>query len=101
MRMSRAHGSRRLSAVLLLALAATLAPPSSTSGRLLAQAASGRTSASSWLDAYREPASRRIGEALASPVAWERLALMTDTFGNRLSGSQSLEDTIRWSEAEM
>jgi carboxypeptidase Q len=55
----------------------------------------------SWLDAYREPAARLIGAALAGPFAWERLALMTDTFGHRLSGSQALEDTIRWAAEEM
>ena len=58
-------------------------------------------SGSSWLDAYREPAARLIGESMASPFAWERLALMVDTFGNRLSGSKALEDTIAWAVAEM
>jgi carboxypeptidase Q len=56
---------------------------------------------SSWLDVYREPASRLIGESMASPFAWERLALMGDTFGHRLSGSKALEDTIAWAVAEM
>jgi len=55
----------------------------------------------SWLDPYREPASRLIGEALSTPFAWERLALVGDTFGNRLSGSQALEDAIQWAAAEM
>src|SRR4051812_18646475 len=55
----------------------------------------------SWLDPYREPAARLVGEALSGRFAWERLALMTDTFGNRLSGSQSLEDTIQWAAEEM
>ena len=55
----------------------------------------------SWLDAYREPAARLIGESMASPFAWERLALMGDTFGSRLSGSQALQDTLAWAAAEM
>ena len=54
-----------------------------------------------WLEPYREPAARLIGEAMASPFAWERLAYLGDTFGNRLSGSQSLEDAIQWAVAEM
>jgi carboxypeptidase Q len=56
---------------------------------------------SNWLDPYRDPASRLVGEALSSSFAWERLALLGDTFGNRLSGSQALEDAIQWAVAEM
>jgi len=56
---------------------------------------------SSWLDAYREPAARLIGEALATDVAWQRLALLGDTFGARLAGSKNLEDAIQWAVAEM
>ena len=54
-----------------------------------------------WLDPYREPASRLIGEAMSSPFAWNRLAVIGDTFGNRLSGSRALEDAIEWAVAEM
>lgn len=57
--------------------------------------------AGAWLDAYREPASRLIGEALSSRFAWERLAELGDTFGHRLSGSQALEDAIQWAVAQM
>ena len=56
---------------------------------------------SRWLDAYREPAARLIGEALGGRFAWDRLAYLGDTFGNRLSGSQALEDTIKWAVEEM
>jgi carboxypeptidase Q len=42
-----------------------------------------------------------IGEAMSSHFAWERLALLGDTFGHRLSGSRSLEDAIQWIVAEM
>jgi len=55
----------------------------------------------SWLDGYREPAARLVAESLSSRFAWERLALLGDTFGHRLSGSQALEDAIRWAVAEM
>jgi len=54
-----------------------------------------------WLDGYREPAARLIGEAMSSRAAWERLALIGDTYGNRLSGSQALEDAIQWAVQEM
>jgi carboxypeptidase Q len=54
-----------------------------------------------WLDAYREPASRLIAEATSTNAAWERLALLGDTFGHRLSGSPALEHAIRWAVAEM
>ena len=44
---------------------------------------------------------RMIAAATADHFAWQRLALLTDTFGNRLSGSQALEDAIAWAAAEM
>jgi carboxypeptidase Q len=58
-------------------------------------------SAPGWLDAYREPANRLIGEATGDTFAWRRLALLTDTHGHRLSGSPQLERAIEWAVAEM
>jgi carboxypeptidase Q len=55
----------------------------------------------SWLDQYREPASRLIGAALADTSAWNRLAVLTDTIGNRLSGSPQLGRAIEWAADEM
>src|SRR5262245_62799795 len=60
-----------------------------------------RPDGTAWLDSYREPAARLIGEAMSGRFAWERLALLGDTFGHRLSGSRSLEDAIQWTVAEM
>jgi carboxypeptidase Q len=54
-----------------------------------------------WLEAYREPASRLIGAALADTAAWTRLAELTDTYGHRLAGSKSLEDAVAWAVGEM
>jgi carboxypeptidase Q len=54
-----------------------------------------------WLAPYRDPAARIIGEALSSDFAWRRLADLTDRFGHRLSGSDSLEGAIRWAADEM
>jgi carboxypeptidase Q len=54
-----------------------------------------------WLDTYRDAASRLIGESMATTFAWDRLALLGDTFGHRLSGSDSLEKAIAWAAVAM
>jgi carboxypeptidase Q len=54
-----------------------------------------------WLRPLREPAARLLGAALSDTFAWRRLAELTDTFGHRLSGSQSLENAIEWAVREM
>ena len=46
--------------------------------------------------AYQAAASRILEEALPSRAAWERVAVWTDTFGPRLSGSDALEHAIDW-----
>jgi carboxypeptidase Q len=53
------------------------------------------------IEAYRERASRIIGAALTSDMAYRRLAWLTDRIGNRLSGSESLERAITWAVSEM
>ncbi len=50
---------------------------------------------------YKETADRIIKAAQSDSAAWNRLALMTDTFGNRISGSVALERTIDWVLAQM
>ena len=59
------------------------------------------TAKPAWLDAYRDPAARLIGEAVSSTFAWDRLAVLTDTIGNRLSGTPALDRAIQWAVAEM
>jgi carboxypeptidase Q len=54
-----------------------------------------------WLDAYREPAARLIGEAVSGTFAWDRLAVLTDSIGHRLSGTPALDRAIEWAVAEM
>src|SRR5256712_14129288 len=54
-----------------------------------------------WIEKYRQSASRIIEAATRNDDAWRRLALMTDTFGHRLSGSPELEGPLRWASTEM
>src|SRR3954471_12890829 len=58
-------------------------------------------SAQSIADRYRGDANRIIDAALKDSTAWNRLAEMTEKFGNRLSGTPALEQTIDWAIAKM
>lgn len=82
--------SRLVALLTLLLVQLAPAPPAAQSSR-----------PGAWIDAYREPAGRLIGESLVSDFAWQRLAMLGDTFGHRLSGSKALEDAIQWAAAEM
>jgi carboxypeptidase Q len=52
-------------------------------------------------DRYRDAAARITSRALRDSAAWNRLAVMTETFGHRFSGSESLERAIDWTLEEM
>src|SRR5688572_7504552 len=54
-----------------------------------------------WLDPYRDSAARLIKAATADDFAWRRLAELTDTYGNRLSGSENLSRAIVWAAETM
>jgi carboxypeptidase Q len=54
-----------------------------------------------WIDEYRAPAVQLIAEATGNTFAWHRLAVLTDTFGPRFSGTPQLEQAIAWALAEM
>jgi carboxypeptidase Q len=56
---------------------------------------------SAWLESYRDTASALVGESVGTTHAWDRLAELTDTFGNRLAGSKALERAIDWAVTEM
>jgi len=60
-----------------------------------------KRSAPEWLAGYRDAAGRLIGEAVASDAAWQRLAYLGDTYGNRISGSPNLDAAIKWAVDEM
>ncbi len=49
----------------------------------------------------QDAARRLIQAALVDPVGWERLSDLVDTFGPRLSGSESLESALDWILQEM
>lgn len=54
-----------------------------------------------WLATYRPIATKIIAQSRSTDFAWQRLAELTDTFGHRLSGSDSLEKAIDWAVAAM
>ena len=53
------------------------------------------------LTKYSENIDRILKEATSNNNAWERLAEMCDTYGHRLSGSENLENAIRWAVKHM
>src|SRR6476469_7172726 len=53
------------------------------------------------LRAQAAPADRLIDAALKDSAAWNRIAEMVDTYGNRPAGSASLERAIDWIVAQM
>src|SRR5678816_3329113 len=54
-----------------------------------------------WINAYRDTATRLIKAATGDDFAWQRLAELTDTYGNRLSGSENLSRAIAWAAETM
>ncbi len=53
------------------------------------------------LAAYRGPARRILGEALLSSEPYATLSELCDDYGNRLSGTQTLENAIDWAIAKL
>jgi carboxypeptidase Q len=45
---------------------------------------------------YADASAKLIAAAQANDFAWRRLAELTDTYGNRLSGSENLNRAIQW-----
>ncbi len=68
---------------------------------LLAACAGTHAQSNAWLDQYKPIAQKIIAQSQSSDFAWKRLAELTDTFGNRLSGSETLEQAIDWAVAAM
>lgn len=54
-----------------------------------------------WLDPYRANAEKLMTAARADQFAWDRLAELTDTYGQRISGSENLTRAIAWAQEAM
>ena len=65
------------------------------------RAAAEQPTSPEWLAPYRETAAKLMAEAQANDFAWQRLAELTDTCGNRISGSENLTRAIVWAQAAM
>src|SRR5262245_15798414 len=81
-----------VSALALLVSLATLSPAGQ-------QAPS--SGGAAWLEPLRANADRLIKAAHADQFAWNRLAELTDTYGNRLAGSENLPRAIAWAVETM
>jgi len=57
--------------------------------------------APSWLDPYKANVQKLMTAAQADQFAWDRLAEITDTYGQRLSGSANLNRAIAWAQEAM
>src|SRR6185503_15557245 len=57
--------------------------------------------APSWLDPYKANVQKLMTAAQADQFAWDRLAEITDTYGQRLSGSDNLNRAIAWAVETM
>ena len=55
----------------------------------------------SWLDPFRANAGKLIAAAGADHFGWNRLAELTDTYGQRLSGTENLNRAIAWAVETM
>ena len=82
---------------LALCLAAALA----TLAALTADAGAQSVWVPGWINAYRDTATRLMKAATADDFAWQRLAELTDTYGNRLSGSDNLTRAMGWAVETM
>ena len=61
----------------------------------------GATRVDGWLEPYRSNVEKLIAAAQADQFAWDRLAELTDTYGQRLSGSDNLNRAIAWAVETM
>ncbi len=68
---------------------------------LLASLLPASSNAQTIADRYRPTTDSIIAAALSDSAAYDRLALLTDKFGHRLSGSASLEQALDWIIGEM
>ena len=70
-------------------------------GSLVAAQGSMPSSSMAWLDALRADAARLIQLATRDDFAWQRLATLTDTFGNRPVASENMARAVAWAAETM
>ncbi|MGQ0733808.1 MAG: M28 family peptidase [Acidobacteriota bacterium] len=87
---------RVASAVIVALLAIATVAWSRAGSQAPAETGTGFSLSAAWLEPHRPHAERLIREATADQFAWNRLAELTDSFGNRLSGSENLTRAIAW-----
>ena len=92
--------------VLLLVVVCTAYPsaqnrPAAAVSEMGVSQRAGATRVEGWLEPYRANADKLIAAAQADQFAWDRLAELTDTFGQRLSGSDNLNRAIAWAAEAM
>ena len=68
---------------------------------LIVALAASSAAQTSWLEPYRANAGKLIAAANTDQFAWDRLAELTDTYGQRLSGSDNLTRAIAWAVETM
>ncbi|MEP7118169.1 MAG: M28 family peptidase [Acidobacteriota bacterium] len=66
-----------------------------------ARAAAEQPAGPAWLAPFRDTSTKLMAEAQANDFAWQRLAELTDTYGNRIAGSENLNRAIVWAQAAM
>jgi carboxypeptidase Q len=90
---------------ILILIAVVVSAPAAQNRPALSEAAFGGQAegrrVEGWVDPYRANVSKLIAAAQADQFAWDRLAEITDTYGQRLSGSANLNRAIAWAQEAM
>ena len=60
-----------------------------------------RPAPAAWLEPFVADAEKLMNASMATTAAWDRLAVLCDTFGGRLTGSRNLELAIEWAAETM
>ncbi len=94
-RLDRSRLNSLAAALVFVALA--ISSPSAQTPRPSANSAP----SAAWLDPYKANAEKLIAAAQADQFAWDRLAELTDTYGQRISGSDNLKRAIAWAQEAM
>jgi carboxypeptidase Q len=86
---------------LLVAYPSGQSRPAAASSEIGASQRAGASRVEGWLDPYRANAGKIMAAAQADQFAWDRVAELTDTYGQRISGSENLTRAIAWAQEAM